>query len=285
MCKFVRVMSEYIGIRGRLLSVSTPCIVGVINCTPDSFYIASRVAGVEAACARVGSYVAAGVDVVDVGGYSSRPNAAHITEEEELARVLPVIRALRARFPAVLLSIDTHRASVARVALDHGVDMVNDISGGQDSEMFGVVADYGVPYILMHMRGTPQTMQDQVDYEDVVAEVFDFLRKRITVLHELGCKDVIADVGIGFAKTVEQNYALMANLSYFSALGTPLMVGVSRKSCIYKVLKVQPEEALIGTSMLHFWALTQGIRWLRVHDVPAAVQAVSLFKALQAQMS
>ena len=269
----------------RLIDLSKPSIMGILNCTPDSFYAPSRLQtgqkGVEAACLLAEKHLQEGACCLDIGGYSSRPGATVVSEKEEMQRVLPVIRALVRRFPEALLCIDTFRASVVAGALEAGAHMVNDISGGElDADMFSTVARYGVPYVLMHLRGTPQTMATQTEYQDVVAEVFDFLRQRLATLRALGCADVLIDVGIGFAKLLPQNYQLLQQLSYFQALQAPIMVGVSRKSLIYKLLDISPKEALLGTTALHLWALTQGASWLRVHDVAAAKQAVLLFQAL-----
>ncbi len=222
-----------------------------------------------------------GADILDLGAYSSRPGAADISVEEEWSRLKGLIMALRAE-GHLPISLDTFRAEIARRALGEGVDIINDISGGADVDMFPVIGETGVPYILMHMQGTPQNMQNDPKYDDVVGEVNLFLAQKIQELHELGAHDIIADVGFGFGKTVEQNYALLRELEQFKALGVSLLVGVSRKSMINRVLDIRPQAALNGTSILHALALERGASILRVHDVREAVEAVKLFEALRA---
>lgn len=255
--------------------------MGILNVTPDSFHEDSRVRSIDGIRFKAEEMVEAGADMLDLGAYSSRPGADHISAEEEWSRLEGKIKALRADVD-LPISIDTFRAEVARRALDEGADIVNDISGGSDPEMFSLISETQAPYILMHMQGTPQNMQDAPEYKDVVREVNLYLAQKIRQLHELGVHDIIADVGFGFGKSVEQNYALLRELQQFKALGVPLLVGVSRKSMINRVLDIRPQAALNGTSILHAFALERGASILRTHDVAEAVEAVKLFQALRA---
>lgn len=268
-----------INIRGRLLDLSTPAVMGIINVTPDSFHKGSRMATVGQTLQQAGEMLAAGAAIVDVGGYSSRPGAADISPQEEMDRVLPVIEAIAKGHPQANISIDTFRATVAEEAVRHGAGIVNDISGGTlDEDMFATVARLQVPYILMHMRGTPQTMKSLNQYENLVVEVVDFLQKKAHQLHELKVKDIIIDPGFGFAKDIDQNFNLLSKLHCLKALNLPILAGVSRKSMIYHRLGITPEQALNGTTVLNTLALHEGASILRVHDVREAVEAVRLFK-------
>ncbi len=219
-----------------------------------------------------------GAVIIDIGGYSSRPGASDISETEELGRVLCHIENIRRELPELYISIDTFRSVVAREAIQYGADVVNDISGGElDPQMFDTIASANVPYILMHMRGTPQTMAQQTQYDNMLLEMFVYFRNKVTELRRKGLKDIILDPGIGFSKTIEQNYELLSELEYFRKLEAPLLVGLSRKSMIYKTLGVGPEEALNGTTALHMIALMNGAAILRVHDVKEAVETAKLF--------
>jgi dihydropteroate synthase len=252
--------------------------MGILNTTPDSFYEGSRAGSVENAVDRAGHMIAEGATILDIGGYSSRPGAADISEQEELDRVLPVIEVIIKNFPQAYVSIDTFRAGVARQAVERGACMVNDISGGSlDAQMFETVARLQVPYILMHMRGTPQTMKSQTDYGDILKEMVDYFQKKVYQLRQLDIKDIILDVGFGFAKTIEQNYFLLRNLEVFNILGLPVLAGLSRKSLIYKKLNIPVTGALNGTTVLNTLALSKGAAILRVHDVKEAVETVKLF--------
>jgi dihydropteroate synthase len=252
--------------------------MGILNTTPDSFYEGSRAGSVENAVDRAGHMIAEGATILDVGGYSSRPGAADISEQEELDRVLPVIEVIIKNFPQAYVSIDTFRAGVARQAVERGACMVNDISGGSlDAQMFETVARLQVPYILMHMRGTPRTMKSQTDYGDILKEMVDYFQKKVYQLRQLDIKDIILDVGFGFAKTIEQNYFLLRNLEVFNILGLPVLAGLSRKSLIYKKLNIPVTGALNGTTVLNTLALSKGAAILRVHDVKEAVETVKLF--------
>lgn len=269
--------------RGQLLDLSRPVVMGILNVTPDSFFDGGRYTGVEAALKQAEKMLAEGATILDVGGASSRPGAAEVSEKEELERVIPVIEGIKSHFSEAIISIDTWRASVAKAAAEAGASMVNDISGGQfDARMFETVAVLDTPYILMHIQGTPDTMQQNPHYEDVVSEVLDFFIQKIEKLRALGVKDIVLDPGFGFGKTVEHNYQLLRNLHVFpNVTGLPVLAGISRKSMICKVLKVNPENALNGTTALHMVALQQGAKILRAHDVRAAVEVVKLWEQLE----
>ncbi|MBK8491909.1 MAG: dihydropteroate synthase [Saprospirales bacterium] len=255
--------------------------MGILNITPDSFFPGSRVSGIDGMLERAEGMLRDGATFLDVGGMSSRPGAELVSEEEELQRVLPAVEALHARFPEALISIDTVWASVAREAVEAGACMVNDISAGRlDAAMYETVAALRVPYVLMHMQGTPQHMQEDPQYDDVVVSVLDFLIAELGKLRALGIHDVILDPGFGFGKTVEHNYSLLKNLSAFHILEAPLLVGLSRKSMITRVLDVSPGNALNGTTALHMVALQQGAQILRVHDVKEAAEVVRIFRQL-----
>ena len=255
--------------------------MGIVNVTPDSFFAGSRVPA-DSVTARVSEMMAQGADIIDLGGYSSRPGADTVTAEEELARLVPAIAAIRERFPDIPVSVDTFRADVARECIAQGADIINDIGGGDlDPEMFGTIADLRVPYILMHMRGTPATMQSLTYYDDVVADVLRDLAFKTDRLHQLGVNDVIIDPGFGFAKTVDQNYRLLAALGMFREIGCPVLAGVSRKTMIWKELGIHPDEALNGTTAINMIALMNGADILRVHDVRECAETVRLFCAYQ----
>ena len=265
-----------------LIDFSQPKVMGIVNVTPDSFYNESRVSSASSILKKVESMIAEGVDILDIGAYSSRPMAENIDAQLEKKRLSFAFEVILKHFPNFALSVDTFRSEVATFAVkNYGVGMVNDISGGTlDNCMFETIADLGVAYILMHIKGTPQTMQSLCQYENVVAEVIAFLQKRVYQLHQLGVNDVIVDPGFGFAKTTEQNFSLLKNLNLFSAIQAPLLVGVSRKSMICKTLTILPEEALNGTTAVHYAALMGGANILRVHDVKEAKQAITIFEAV-----
>lgn len=268
-----------INIGGRLLSFDRPMVMGILNVTPDSFFATSRCRGEEEIRQRVCRMRCEGADMVDIGAYSTRPGAEDVTPEEELRRLLPAISIVREEWPEAVISVDTFRAEVARCAIEAGADMINDISGGEmDPEMFSAVADMHVPYILMHMQGTPQDMQRAPHYENLMCEVFRSLGERVELLHEMGVADVIIDPGFGFGKTLEQNYEMMARLGEFRLLECPILVGISRKSMIYRLLDSTPEQSLNGTTALNTIALMNGADILRVHDVKEAVEAVNIYQ-------
>lgn len=263
------------------MDLSVPKVMGIINVTPDSFFDASRKQDLKEVLATAEKMLKDGATMLDVGGYSTRPGAAHITEEEEIKRVRPVVRALAGEFPDLIISIDTFRAAVAQVAVDTGAHIVNDISAGiLDSKMLATVAACRVPYIAMHMRGTPQTMQDQTKYDNLLHEVIHYFSERLSAAREAGILDVVVDPGFGFAKTAHQNFELLHHLEQLKILERPLLVGISRKSMIYRTLEITPEQALNGTTVLNTVALLKGASILRVHDVKEAVEAVKLIKLL-----
>ncbi len=272
-----------LNIRGRLMDLSTPRVMGILNVTPDSFYAGSRTPGAEAVAARVRQIRDEGADFIDIGAYSSRPGAADVPAAEEMERLRMGLGVIAREAPEIPVSVDTFRADVARMCVEeYGVSIINDIAGGQlDAAMFDTVARLGVPYVLMHMQGTPQTMQREPHYDDVVAEVFQTLARGAQRLHAMGAADVILDPGFGFGKTVAQNYDLLAHLDELVALGLPVLVGVSRKSMIWRLVGGGPEDALNGTTAIHAIALMKGASILRVHDVKAATEAVKIVGALQ----
>lgn len=264
-----------INIKGRLRTFERPWVMGILNATPDSFYAGSRTPDTEAIRARVRRIRDEGADCIDIGGYSSRPGADEVSPEEEWRRLRLALAVTREEWPDAIVSVDTFRAEVARRCVEEGsADIINDISGGDlDPLMFETVADLKVPYILMHMRGTPETMQSLTDYEDVTAEVLTDLAFKTSCLRALGVCDIILDPGFGFAKTVAQNYRLLADLKEFTKTGLPVLAGMSRKSMIWKPLGITPEDSLPGTIALHTAALLAGADIIRVHDVEEAVQA------------
>ncbi|WP_317191604.1 dihydropteroate synthase [Fulvivirga sediminis] len=267
-----------LNIGGNLLSLTKPVVMGILNLTPDSFFDGGQHNNEKEALKKASQLLKNGADMIDVGGYSSRPDAIDISTEEEIKRITPTIKNIKSEFPESIISVDTFRAAVAEAAVNAGADIINDISGGTlDDKMFDTVAQLQVPYILMHMKGTPQSMQKETDYDDLLLDIIDFFQKSLSNLHEKGVKDIILDPGFGFAKTVHQNYVLLKNLHYFDSLGLPLLVGISRKSMIYKELNIEPSEALNGTTVLNTMALMNGAKILRVHDVKEAVEAVKLF--------
>ncbi|TCZ73391.1 dihydropteroate synthase [Flaviaesturariibacter aridisoli] len=268
--------------RGRLLRLEGPSVLGILNVTPDSFFSGSRVAAPDDLLRRAEGMLADGAWMLDIGGQSTRPGSERVDADEEQRRVLPAIEAILKRFPEALISIDTFYASVARAAVEAGAMLVNDVSAGSiDPELLSTVAGLRVPYVLMHRRGDPQTMQGLTQYNDVLTEVFDDLNFRLRELRACGINDVLIDPGFGFAKTAAHNFRLLQQLSFFHELGCPLLVGISRKATVYRTLGVTPEEALNGSTVLHTLALQGGAQLLRVHDVREAVEAIKLFTAVQ----
>jgi len=274
----------FINTNGNLLDLSTPQVMGILNVTPDSFFAGSRMQTESEIAQRADQILAEGATIIDVGAYSSRPNAEHISAEEEMNRLRMGLEIIRRDHPEAIVSVDTFRADVARWCVqEYKVSIINDISGGEmDTRMFETVARLNVPYILMHMKGTPQNMQQEPHYENVVKEVFLYLAKKIDQLRQLGVKDIILDPGFGFGKTVDHNYALMNYLEDFHLFGLPVLVGVSRKSMITRLLDVKASEALNGTTVLHAISLMKGAHILRVHDVKEAVEAVDIVRKVQA---
>ncbi len=272
-----------INCKGRLLHFSTPVVMGILNTTPDSFFKDSRAATTDAVLARAEKMLQEGAGVLDMGGQSTRPGAERVSAATEAARVLPQIEAVNKHFPEAIISIDTFYASVAEEAVARGASIINDVSAGTlDPDMFATVAKLQVPYVLMHMQGNPQNMQQAPAYDDVVLDVFDLLNFKIAELHALGVKDIIMDPGFGFGKLPKHNFALMAGLEYFRQLEKPLLVGISRKGMVYKTLGTTADKALNGTTVLHTIALMKGAAILRVHDVREAVEAIKLVGELMA---
>jgi len=272
-----------IRLRGSLFSFSTPRIMGIVNLTPDSFYTASRLNQTDDLLRQVDIMLEEGADFIDVGAVSSRPGSVPVSEEEELERLTKPVAALRTRFPETFISVDTFRSGVARrMVSDQGVDMINDISAGlMDEKMFETIAELQVPYVMMHMKGTPEDMQENPGYRNIMKEVIRFLSERLDRLHLSGVHDVIADPGFGFGKTSDHNFKILANLDTLRMLDVPVMVGISRKSMIYKFLGDGPEEALTGTTVAHTLALWKGADILRVHDVREAREAIRIVEKVR----
>lgn len=269
-----------LNLKGELREWTAPVVMGIVNVTPDSFHAGSRVKP-EDAVSRAKQMVEYGAGIIDLGGYSTRPGAREVDASEELRRLLPAVSAIKDEMPHIPLSVDTFRSDVAMKCVEAGADIINDISGGDmDAAMFETVAALDVPYVLMHTRGTPATMQTLTDYQDVVAEVLEDLARKTDKLRQLGVKDVIIDPGFGFAKDTDQNYRLLDSLDYFTDLG-PVLAGLSRKTMIWKELGITPAEALNGTTALNMAALMKGASILRVHDVKEAVETVKLYGALK----
>lgn len=276
-------IAKYINVNGHLLDLAYPRVMGILNVTPDSFYSDSRKQSEEDIIARTRQILDEGASIVDLGAYSSRPNADHISTEEEMNRLRKALKVINQHFPDAVLSVDTFRADVAKMCVEeYGVAIINDIAAGMmDDNMFATVAQLGVPYIMMHMKGTPQDMQKDPHYDNILKEVLYYFSEKVQRLRDLGAKDLILDPGFGFGKTVEHNYELMEHMEEFSIFELPVLVGISRKSMIYKLLGGGPEDALNGTAVLDTVALLKGANILRVHDVKEAVEAVKIIAALK----
>lgn len=269
--------AQSIQAQGRLITFEKPLIMGILNVTPDSFFDGGRHNDLDHALRKAEQLLSDGVDIIDIGAYSSRSGAAVISPDEEINRALPVIQELVKRYPDLILSIDTFRANVAEACVQAGVHLINDISGGSlDEDMFATVARLQVPYILMHMRGTPENMQTLTEYDDIAIDVATALGEKVAALRALGVKDIILDPGFGFSKTIEQNYELLHRVDELHYFGLPILGGISRKSMIYKKLDITPQEALTGTIALNTLLLAKGVQLLRVHDVKEAKQLVDL---------
>ncbi len=267
--------------KGKLTDLSKPSVMAILNITPDSFYSKSRMASVEDALEQSAKFLEAGAKFIDIGAYSSRPGATDVGETEEIERLVPVVKAISQTFPDAIISVDTFRAKVAEEAINAGAHIINDIAAGNlDEKMFETVAKLQVPYIMMHMKGTPQHMQNNPTYDNVSKEVFSYFSEKIKILNQLGVKDIILDPGFGFAKTLDHNYELLRNLQMLSFFDLPLLVGFSRKSMITKALHIKTEDALNGTTVLNTTALLKGANILRVHDVKEAVECVELVNRL-----
>lgn len=276
----LQVSKKTLNIRGTLLDLSTPVVMGIINITPDSFYAGSRAAATDEIVQKAGQMLAEGAGMIDIGGYSTRPGAREVGAEEEADRVESAVEPLAKFFPDLIISVDTFRAGVAERGIAKGAHIINDVAGGTlDDAMFETVARLRVPYILMHMRGTPQTMNQLTHYDRLVPDILRDLREKVMILQSKGVADVIIDPGFGFAKTIAQNFELLRALDQFKLLGYPVLVGISRKKTIYKTLNISPDEALNGTTVLNTLALERGASILRVHDVKPAVEAVKLWMA------
>lgn len=272
-----------INVKGQLLDLSTPQVMGILNVTPDSFYSASRMQTEQEIAERVQQIIDEGASIIDIGAYSSRSNAVHISSNEEMDRLRMGLEIINRYHPEAIVSVDTFRAEIAeRCVEEYGAAIINDISAGEmDKQMFETVTRLRVPYIMMHMQGTPQNMQQQPHYENLLKEVFLYFAQKIQQLRDLGMKDIILDPGFGFGKTLEHNYELMEHLEEFRLFELPLLVGVSRKSMIYKLLGNSPQDALNGTTVLNTVALMKGAHILRVHDVREAVEAVRIVEKLR----
>ena len=271
-----------LNIDGKLLSLETPIVMGILNVTPDSFYSETRVSGEKDLLEKASKMLEDGAAILDIGGYSSRPEATNISEEEEISRVIPAIKQVVNNFPEAIISVDTFRSNIAKQAVEAGAKIVNDISAGElDVDMFQVVASLKVPYIAMHMKGNPQNMLQNSNYENLLLEITNYFYNKLFKLHSLGITDIVIDPGFGFSKTKEQSLHLLNNLDILKKIDAPLLVGLSRKSLIYKTLKVNSEDALNGTTVLNTIAILKGASILRVHDVKEAVEIVKLSNELQ----
>lgn len=271
-----------IQIKGRLVDLSKPHLMGIVNLTLDSFFAGSRVGSSSSSLEKLVSlHIDHGATFIDLGGYSSRPGASEVSVQEEIDRVVPAVKWVKENYPDLYISIDTFRSQVAEEALRSGAHLINDISSGDlDPKILSIVASYKVPYIAMHMRGNPKNMQEKTNYVDVLGEILYYFIEKLEKFRKLGIKDVIIDPGFGFAKTLQQNYLLLEKLEEFQMLSNPILVGVSRKSMISRLLEIDPKDALNGTTALHMFALTRGANILRVHDVKEANETLKLFNTL-----
>lgn len=270
-----------LNLNGECIDLSTPIAMGILNITPDSFYDGGKLKTEKAILEKAEKMLSEGATILDIGGASSKPGATEVTENEEISRILPSIKAIVKYFPEVKISIDTFRSEIAKIAVAEGACMINDISGGElDKNMFSEVSKLKVPYVCMHMKGTPQNMQQNTHYEDIIKEIYTYFSHKIYALTQLGINNVIIDLGFGFSKNIEQNFGILKNLSYFDNLDKVILVGISRKSMIYNTLGVSPNESLNGTTALNMVALQNGASILRVHDVKEAVETIKLYKKL-----
>lgn len=266
-----------INCKGNLIDLSVPKVMGIVNLTPDSFYDGGKCSTIDLILSQVEKMLIEGATFIDLGAYSSRPNAKHISTEEELSRILPIVKKLKIEFPEIILSIDTFRSQIANACIEEGAALINDISAGEmDKSMMETVGKLGVPYIIMHMKGTPQNMQENPEYENITHEVLHYFSKKIAAARSSKINDIIIDPGFGFGKTIAHNYQLTNELELFQNLDLPLLAGFSRKSMIYKTLNTNAKNALNGTTVLNTMALHKGAKILRVHDVKEAVECVKL---------
>lgn len=273
-----------INCKGQLIDLTTPKVMGILNVTPNSFFDGGKYKNESEILSRVAKMVNEGATFIDIGAYSSKPSAEFVSEEEELQRIVPIVKLILEHFPKTLISIDTFRSEVAKACIENGAAIINDISAGiLDDKMLETIAKYNVPYIMMHMRGTPQTMQTMTNYQNIVKEILFYFSERVAKARSFGVNDLIVDPGFGFAKTLEQNYEVLQKIELFEMLELPLLAGFSRKSMIYKTLHSSAEEALNGTTVLNTIALTKGAKILRVHDVKEAMECVTLFNKINAK--
>lgn len=270
-----------INCKGLLVDLSTPKVMGILNVTPNSFFDGGKYKNETEILAQVEKMLFDGATFIDIGAYSSKPNAEFVSEQEEISRIVPVVNLILKHFPETIISIDTFRSEVAKASIESGAAIINDIAAGNlDDKMLETVAKYNVPYIMMHMRGNPQTMQTLTDYNDIVKEMLFYFSEKVAMARSFGINDLIIDPGFGFAKTIAQNYEVFQKMELFNMLELPLLVGISRKSMIYKTLDTTIENALNGTTVLNTLALTKGAKILRVHDVKEAVECVTLFNKI-----
>lgn len=270
-----------INCKGHLIDLEIPKVMGILNITPNSFFDGGKYKNEDEIISQTDKMLSEGATFIDIGAYSSKPSAEFVSEKEEIERLVPVIELILKHFPDTLLSIDTFRSEAAKASIESGAAIINDIAAGElDGKMFDVIAHYNVPYIMMHMRGNPQTMQSLTQYDDIVKEILFYFSEKVKKARNLGINDLILDPGFGFAKTTDQNYEVMHKMELFNVLELPVLTGISRKSMIYKTLDITPQEALNGTTFLNTIALTKGARILRVHDVKEAVECVTLFNKL-----
>jgi dihydropteroate synthase len=275
-------VNKTLNIRGRLIDLRKPIVMGILNVTPDSFFDGGRYTSERQILSRVQEMVQEGAAMIDLGGASSRPGAPQITAEAEAERVVPALKAIRKEFPHLIISVDTFRSELARISVLEGADIINDISGGAlDAAMFSTIANLQVPYIMMHMKGDPQTMSKHAKYQNLIKEVIDYFHVKVHTLHQLGVKDIVIDPGFGFAKTREHNFELLNRLELLQILEKPMLVGLSRKSMIWKTLEISPEDALNGTTVLNTIALIKGASIVRVHDVKEAIETIQLIDAMK----
>ena len=273
-----------INCKGQLIDLTTPKLMGILNVTPNSFYDGGMYKSSSEMLTKVGKMLSEGATFIDVGAYSSKPSAEYVSEEEELQRIIPIINLILEYYPQALLSVDTFRSEVAKVCIENGAAIINDISAGNlDDKMLETIAKYNIPYIMMHMRGTPETMQKMTTYDDIVKEILFYFSEKVSKARSFGVNDLIIDPGFGFAKTLDQNYEVLQKMELFEILELPLLVGFSRKSMIYKTLQSSAEEALNGTTVLNTVALIKGAKILRVHDVKEAMECVTLFNKINNQ--
>jgi dihydropteroate synthase len=273
-----------INCKGQLIDLSTPKVMGILNITPNSFFDGGRYKNESEILSHVRKMLNEGATFIDIGAYSSKPKAAYVSENDELKRIIPIVTLILEHFPKTLISIDTFRSEVARICIENGASIINDISAGSvDEKMMETIAKYDVPYIMMHKRGTPETMQSMTNYENIVKELLFYFSEKVAKARSFGINDLILDPGFGFAKTLDQNYEVLQKMELFNMLELPLLVGVSRKSMIYNLFKFTPEEALNGTSIINTIALNKGAKILRVHDVKEAVECVTIFNKINSK--